>query len=126
MNDEILEQHLRDLPAPELPETWRAEILSAALREARTPAPSRQIWPPLLVTLRKLFARHPVTASALTALWMLIFLFKASTPVDPSKNELIAHFDPNRPVYLVSLQDEIRLAELWQDQPEQSQLRQIP
>ena len=126
MNDDTLEQKLRDLPAPELPETWRAEILSTALREARAPAPSRQVWPTLLVYLRNLFARNPFTATALTALWMLIFLFKTSTPVDPSEKELIAHFDPNRPVYLVSLQDEIRLAQLLQDQPEQSQLRQIP
>ena len=126
MNDEILEQHLRKLPAPQLPETWRAEILSTALREARLSTPIRQIWPPLLVTLRNLFARNPITASALTTLWLLIFLFKASTPVDPSERELIAHFDLNRPVYLVSLQDEIQLARLLQDQPEQSQNPQIP
>jgi hypothetical protein len=121
MNDEILEQHLRKLPAPELPETWREEILSTALREASAGATSRRVWPPLLVAVR-----NPYTASALTALWMLIFLFKAGTPVDPSEKMLMARFDPNRPVYLVSLQDEIRLAELWQDQPEQNELRQIP
>jgi hypothetical protein len=126
MNDDILEQHLRKLPAPSLPEAWRAEILSTARREARPRAPSRPIWPPLLVALRNLFARNPITASALTALWLLIFLFKAGTPVDPSEKELLAHFDPDRPVYLVSLQDEIQLAQLWQDQPEQSRLRQIP
>lgn len=123
MNDDILEQHLRKLPAPELPTTWRAEILANALREAHEPAPSRQVWPPLLVALRNLLARNPFTATALTALWIFIFLLKAGTPVDPSEKELLAHFDPNRPVYLVSHQDEIRLAELWQDQPEQ---RQIP
>jgi hypothetical protein len=126
MNDEILEQHLRKLSAPELPETWRAEILSIALREARVRTPVRAVWPPLLVTLRNLFARNPVTMSTLCALWLLIFLFKASTPVDPSEKELIAHFDPNRPVYLVSLQDEIQLAQLLQDQPEQRQNPQIP
>jgi len=126
MNDEILEQHLRKLSAPELPETWRAKILSIALREARANTPMRKVWPPLLVTLRNLFSRNPVTTSALTALWLLILLFKASTPVDPSEKELIAHFDPNRPVYLVSLQDEIQLAQLLQDQPEQRQNPQIP
>ena len=126
MNDEILEQHLRKLSAPELPESWRAEILSIAFREARAHPPMRKVWPPLLVTLRNLFARNPITTSALTALWLLIFLFKASTPVDPSEKELIAHFDPNRPVYLVSLQDEIQLAQLLQDQPEQRQNSQIP
>jgi hypothetical protein len=76
--------------------------------------------------LRNLFARNPFTATALSALWLLIFLFKATTPVDPSGKELIAHFDPNRPVYLVSLQDEIQLAQLLEDQPEQRQIRQIP
>jgi hypothetical protein len=125
MNDEILEQHLRKLSAPELPETWRAEILSIALREARAHTPMRAVWPPLLVTLRNLFARNPVTTSALIALWLLIFLFKVGTPVDPSEKELIAHFDPNRPVYLVSIQDEIQLAELCQDQSEPRR-RQIP
>lgn len=123
MNDETLEQHLRKLPAPSLPEAWRAEILTAAIRESRPPAPSRQIWPPLLVTLRSLFARNPVTAGVLTALWMLIFLLKAGTPVDPSEKELLAHFDPNRPVYLVSLQDEIQLVQLCLDESDQ---RQIP
>jgi hypothetical protein len=139
VNDDLLEKKLRELPAPELPETWRAEILSSALREARAsiqlvagdlraPVPSSRsrIWPPILIYLRNLFARNPWTASALTALWMLIFLFKAGTPVDPSEKMLLAHYDPNRPVYLVSLQDEILLAELWQDQPEQSRVLQIP
>jgi hypothetical protein len=126
VNDDLLEKKLRARPAPKLPATWRAEILSTALREARASASSRQVWPTPLVYLRNLFARNPFTASALTALWMLIFLFKAGTPVDPSEKMLLAHYDPSRPVYLVSLQDEIQLAELWQDQPEQSQLRQIP
>jgi hypothetical protein len=126
MNDEEIEQRLRELPAPELPATWRAEILTTALRDARRPAPTAQVWPPLLVTLSNLLARNPWTASALTALWMLIFLFKAGTPVDPAEKMLMAHFDPNRPVYFVSIQDEIRLAELWQDEPQEKQLRQIP
>lgn len=97
MNDEILEQHLRKLSAPELPETWRAEILSTALREARAHTPTRKVWPPVLVTLRNLFARNPVTASALTALWLLIFLFKASTPVDPSERNSSPTSTPTGP-----------------------------
>ncbi|HEV3273081.1 MAG TPA: hypothetical protein VGZ93_12950 [Candidatus Methylacidiphilales bacterium] len=126
MNDDLLQQHLRELPAPELPDAWRAEIISAALREAPAPAPSRPVWPPLLVALRNLFARNPFTATALAALWVLIFLFKAGTPVDPAEKNLIAHFDPNRPVYLVSLQDEIDLARFLQDPPDQGQASQIP
>jgi hypothetical protein len=126
MNDETIEQHLRQFPAPELPGAWRAEILSTALREARAPAPSRQVWPTLLVTLRNLFARNPWTAGVLTALWMLIFLFKAGTPVDPSEKELLAHFDPNRSVYLVSLRDQIELARLLQDPSEPRPAPQIP
>ncbi len=124
MNDDLLEQHLRQLPAPELPAAWRTEIVSHALREAR--ASTRSLFPPLLLTLRQLFARNPFTASALTALWFLILLFKASTPVDPTEKDLIAHIDPNRPIYFVSLQDEIELAQLWQDQPDQRQSMQIP
>ena len=61
--------------------------------------------------------RHPLTAGALTALWLLIVFFKTSTPIDPMEKTLMAHYDPSRPVYLVSLQDEIRLAQLLQDQP---------
>ena len=126
MNDESLEQHLSKLPQPELPAGWRTEIIVQALREAReSAAPTRQVWPPFLMFLRQVAAQNPLTASALTALWLLIFLFKASTPVDPSEKELLAHFDPNRPVYLVSIQDEIRLAELLQDQSEPRRL-QIP
>ena len=126
MNDEILERKLRELPAPELPDKWRTEILSAALQEADSASQLRKVYPPLLVRFQNIFARHPWTASAMTALWMLIFLFKASTPVDPSESTLVAHFDPNRPIYIVSLRDELRLAQLWEDQPEQSQVRQIP
>ncbi len=115
MNDEQLEHHLRQLPAPELPAAWRAEIVAAALREARPPArPTRPLW---LIALRNLFARNPVTAGALTALWLLIFLFKAGTSVDPAEKAMIAHDDPNAPIHFVSLNDEIRLAELLQEPP---------
>ncbi len=124
MNDDQLEQHLQDLPAPELPAAWRAEILPAAARAARSQ--KREAWPPLLVLLRNLFARHPWTAGTLTALWILIFLLRTATPVDPSEKALLAHYDPNRPVYIVSLQDEIRIAELWENPPDQDQIRQIP
>lgn len=126
MNDEIIEQHLRNLPAPELPMAWREEILSMSLRAAREPAPSREAWPPFLVVMRNFFARNPWTSGALTAMWLLIFLFKASTPVDPTEKALIAHIDPNRPVYIVSLRDEIQLAELLQDPLDQSKLAPIP
>jgi len=116
MNDERLEHHLRQLPAPELPASWRAEIVATALRKAQPQA--RQTWPPLLLMLRNLSARNPFTAGALTALWLAIILFKASTPVDPEEKAMIAHFDPNAPIHLVSLNDEIRLAELLQEPPE--------
>ena len=117
MNDDQIEQQLRALPAPELPAAWRAEILATALRESRPGEPKRTIWPPLLISLRALIAHNPFSTAALTALWILIFLFKASTPVDPSEKELLAHYDPNRPVYLVSLRDEIQLAEYLQAEP---------
>jgi len=127
MNDESLEQHLRKLPQPELPAGWRTEIIAHALREAReSTAPTRQVWPPFLMFLRQIVARNPVTASALSTLWLLIFLFRVSTPVDPSEKELLAHFDPNRPIYLVSLREEIQLAEFLQDQPDQRHDPQIP
>jgi hypothetical protein len=127
MNDEGLEQNLRKLPQPELPAGWRTEIIAQALREARESATStRQVWPPFLMFLRKIVARNPLSAGALTALWLLIFVFKVSTPVDPSEKELLAHFDPNRPVYLVSLREEIQLAEFLQDQPDQWKNPQIP
>lgn len=57
---------------------------------------------------------------------MLIFLFKAGTPVDPSEKELIPHFDPSRSVYLVSLHDQIELAQLLQDEAGPKQGSQIP
>jgi len=126
MNDEKLEQHLRDLPAPELPEAWRAEILSNATRAARVSDSKRPAWSPVLLYLRNLCLRNPVTASAMTALWVLIFLFKATTPIDPQEKILLAHLDPNRPVYLVSISDQILLAQIALDQSDQRPLRQIP
>jgi len=118
MNDEKLEQHLRELPAPELPEAWRAEILANAARAARVAADKRPAWSPVLVYLRHLCLRNPVAATAMTALWCLIFLFKATTPVDPQERILLAHLDPSRPVYLVSIPDQILLAQLELDQAE--------
>ena len=126
MNDEILEQKLRELPAPELPKAWRTEILSQARREARVSSRNDQVWPTLLVYLRHLWMRNPVTASAMAALWMLILVFKAGTPVDPAEKIMLAHIDPAHPVYLVSIRDEILLAQLEFDPPEQGQIRQIP
>jgi hypothetical protein len=126
MNDETIEQQLRELTAPELPKSWRAEILSTAVRAASAPAASRQVGRAILIYLRHLFARNPITAGVLTALWLLIFLFKAGTPVDPSEKELLAHIDPNRPVYFVSLRDEILLAQLLENQSDERQTPQIP
>ena len=54
MNDEKIEQLLRDLSAPELPAAWRAEILSKAVRAARPPI--REVWPTILLYLRNLCA----------------------------------------------------------------------
>jgi hypothetical protein len=126
MNDETLEQRLRELPAPELPEAWRTEILSKARRKAGASSRNGQVWPTLLVYLRHLCLRNPVTAGAMAALWMLILVFKAGTPIDPAEKIMLAHIDPNRPVHLVSIRDEILLAQLEFDPPEQGQTRQIP
>ena len=127
MTDEKLEQHLRDLPVPALPETWRAEILAQARRAARSSSQKRPVWPPLLVYLRNLCVRNPITAGAMAALWMLIFAFKTGTPVDPDERMLLAHFDPNRPIYLASISNERLLDRLLreQDEPEQKSNIQI-
>jgi len=114
MNDENLEHHLRNLPAPELPEVWQGKILAEARRGARASQKS-QAWPPILAYLRHLFARNPFTAGALTTLWLLIFLFHATTPIDRSSQALMAKFDPNRPVYLTTLPEEVRLALLGEE-----------
>jgi hypothetical protein len=126
MNDETHEQKLRELPAPELPAAWREEILSQARRAAHASSQKSQVWPSVLVYLRHLCLRNPITAGAMAALWMLIFILKAGTPVDPDEKLLLANFDPNRPVHLVSISDEILLAQLLQEEPEQRHLRQIP
>ena len=117
MNDDELEQHLRELPDPALPESWRESILATARREAPASARARETWPAIFIYLRHLFARNPVTAGALTAIWLLIFLFKAATPVDPMANQYLARIDPNHPPRLTSLAEEIRLAESWQEEP---------
>ena len=62
----------------------------------------------------------------MTAVWILIFFLKISTPVDPAEKMLLAHRDPSRPVYLVSISDEILLAQLALDQPEQRSMPRMP
>jgi hypothetical protein len=126
MNDEKLEQHLRELPAPELPESWRAEILANAVRSTRRVDPKRQAWPAILLYLRNLWVRNPITASALAMLWILIFTFKATTPIDPQEKMLLAHFDPKRPVHIVSISDQILLAQLAMDQSDSRSFPQMP
>jgi len=105
-----------------LPATWRAEILSTAIREAHAAEQRARFGPPSSSTAKSL-RRNPFTATALTALWLLIFLFKATTPVDPRK-KCSRHFDPTaRLPRLAPGRNPPR--ELLQDQPEQSQPRQI-
>ncbi len=126
MTDEKLEKILRELPSPELPDSWGPEILSNARRESRVSTTSRQVWPALLIYLKNLCLRNPITATAMIALWMTIFFLKVSTPVDPQERQLMAHYDPNKSVYFVSISDEILIAQLEFEQSEQRPLRQMP
>jgi hypothetical protein len=125
MNDEKLEQLLRDMPPPELPAAWQAKILGNAVRAAR-PASRESVWLAILLYLRNLCLRNPITATAMIALWVLIFFFKATTPIDPQGKMIIAHFDPNRPVYFVSIEDELRLVQLASEQPGQQPRMVMP
>jgi hypothetical protein len=118
MNDEEIERRLRDLPVPELPESWRGGILATARREVQTATRKRREWPPILPWLRHAFARNPFTATALTFLWVLILLFRMATPHDPGSTELVAQRDSNRPVQVVSLAEEMRLVEFTENEPD--------
>jgi hypothetical protein len=120
MNDDEIEQKLRELSAPELPESWREAILATARREVPARPRQRETWPAVLVYLRHVFARNPVTTGALAALWLLILVLKTATPVDPAAERLMAQIDPREPIRIVSLAEEIRLAESWQDEPERA------
>jgi len=124
MNDDEIERLLCELPAPELPEAWGAEILATARREGRSQPASRAVWPPLLLWARNIVARNPVTSGVLATLWLLIFLFRCNTPVDPAQKEILAHLDASQPIYFLTVADEIQLVESVQDQP--SPLKQIP
>jgi hypothetical protein len=126
MSDDEIEKHLRALPAPELPPAWREEILAAARREERAEKSPRAAWPPILVVLRNVLARNPVTSGILATLWLLIFLFRFTTPIDPDEKNFMADAGSNRPIYFVSLRDEIQLADLLQEQPEPKQPPRIP
>jgi hypothetical protein len=126
MNDEKLEQLLRDLPAPEFPTDWRTEILSNAMWAARVSPSRREVGSPVLHYLLELCRRNPITASAMTALWLLIFLFQVTTPMDPQEKILLAHIDSNRSVYLVSVSEQIRLVQLALDESNQTDRRLIP
>lgn len=126
MNDEKIEQLLRELPTPELPEAWRAEILSKARREARTSISASQVWPTALLYLRNLCLRNPITATAMAMLWILIFSLKVSTPVDPQERWMLANYDPNKPVHFVSMKDEMIIVQLALDQSGQKPPMQMP
>jgi len=126
MNDEKIEQLLREFPAPELPSDWQGTILANARRDARSSKAERQAWPAVLLYLRNLCARNPATATAMIALWTLILFLKVSTPIDPQEKELMAHYDPNKPVYFVSINDQILIAQMELDQSRQQPLRRMP
>lgn len=117
MNDAEIERLLRELPAPELPAAWRAEILGAARRELRVESRTRREWPPILLWVRGLLARNPISAGALATLWLLIFLLHTTTPVDVQEREILAHTDRSQPVHLITMADEIRLVELAEQTP---------
>jgi len=123
MNDEI-ERLLRELPAPELPPAWRAEILGAARRELHAETRTRREWPPILLWIRGILARNPISTGALATLWLLIFLFHATTPIDLQEREILAHADRSQPIHFITMADEIRLVELAEQTPAQS--RTIP
>jgi hypothetical protein len=118
MNDDEIEKLLSDLPTPALPESWRDSILASARREAAPSPRARETWPAVLVYLRHLFARNPITVSALATLWLLILVFKAATPGDPEADRLMAQVDLHQPILIVPLAEEIRLAESWQNEPD--------
>ena len=119
MNDAEIERLLRELPAPELPATWRTEILSAARRELHAESRTRREWPPILLWIRGILARNPISAGALAFLWLLIFLFHTTTPVDLQEREILAHADRSQPIHLITMADEIRLVELAEQTPAQ-------
>jgi hypothetical protein len=60
----------------------------------------------------------------LAALWLLIFFFHATTPVDLQEREILAHIDRSQPIHLITMADEIRLVELAEQTP--AQPRPIP
>jgi hypothetical protein len=115
MTDDHLEQNLRRIPAPELPPRWRDEILVQA-RQAAGPSTYRQRYPSFLLYLRNLFAQNPLTATALTTLWLLIFLLHLTTPSDPSSQLLIAKGGSLPPLYFNPYREQIQLALLDSDQ----------
>ena len=59
-----------------------------------------------------------------TILWLLIFLFHTTTPIDLQEREILAHADRSRPVHLITMADEIRLVEIAEQTP--AQPRPIP
>jgi len=115
MNDDEIEQKLRDLPAPALPESWRESILATARREAAPPQRARDSWPAVLAYWRHLCVRNPVTAGALTVLWLLILVLKTATPTDPLADRMMARIESGPPPHIVPLREELRLADLMQE-----------
>ena len=105
MNDDEIEQHLRELPGPPLPEAWRKSILAAARGE---PVRARETWPAILFYLRHLFARDPITAGGLAALWLLILVLKGGTPGEQDADRLLARANTAPPPSLLAVREHER------------------
>jgi len=69
MNPDNFEKQIERAPLRQPPAEWRAEILSVARANIRTPAASEA---GLLTSLRELLARIPAAWSAIAAVWLVI------------------------------------------------------
>jgi len=118
MNDDAIEQHLRELPAPALPEAWRKSILAASRREIAPSERARATWPAIFVYLRHLFVRNPITAGGLAAIWLLILVLKSGTPAEPMSDRLLAREDSVPSGTIFPRLEETQLAALLEDESE--------
>ena len=116
MNTDDFEKRLQHQPLRQLPDQWRAEILSAARQASPAPHASRTTHhappsPSLLSTLTSQLSTilwpHPAAWAGLAAVWLVILGVNLTTRDTPTL--AAKHAPPIAPQFFMAFQEQERL-----------------